>query len=50
MTASVEAGMKIRSLAETTRSWVAASAEPPKLRASLSREKEAAVLAAWHAR
>ena len=50
-TASVTAGMKIRPLGETARDYrLAAKEAPPTLLANLPREKEAAVLAAWHAR
>jgi hypothetical protein len=49
-TASLEAGLRCRPLGETARDWLAARDEPPALLASLSREKEAAVLAAWRDR
>jgi nucleoside-diphosphate-sugar epimerase len=44
------AGLRIRPLRETTLHWYANRSESPALLANLSREKEAAVLAAWHAR
>ena len=47
---SLEAGLTPRPLAETVVDWMAAQDGPPTLAASLSREKEAEVLAAWHAR
>jgi nucleoside-diphosphate-sugar epimerase len=46
-TASLEAGLRCRPLAETARDWLAARSASSALLASLSREKEAAVLAAW---
>jgi nucleoside-diphosphate-sugar epimerase len=49
-TASLEAGLRCRPLGETARDWLAARDEPPALLASLSREKEAVVLAAWRDR
>jgi 2'-hydroxyisoflavone reductase len=48
--ASVTAGMTIRPLADTARDWLASAPEEPQLGAWLSREKEADILAAWHAR
>lgn len=47
---ALDAGLRIRPLRETTLHWYANRAETPTLLANLSREKEAAVLAAWHAR
>ncbi|GLZ75213.1 reductase [Actinorhabdospora filicis] len=47
--ASVDAGMRIRPLAETTRRWIDWNDGSPAGRAGLSPEREAAVLAAWHA-
>lgn len=46
---SLTAGMRVRPLADTARAWYQARTEPPRLDAGLSREKEAEVLAAWHA-
>jgi nucleoside-diphosphate-sugar epimerase len=49
-TASLEAGLRCRPLGETARDWLAARDDSSALLASLSREKEAAVLAAWRGR
>lgn len=49
-TASLEAGLRCRPLGATARDWLEARVERSALLASLSREKEAAVLAAWHDR
>jgi nucleoside-diphosphate-sugar epimerase len=49
-TSALAAGLRIRPLRETTLHWYANRPESPALLANLSREKEAAVLAAWHAR
>ena len=46
---ALAAGLGIRPLRETTLHWYANRPESPALLADLSREKEAAVLAAWHA-
>lgn len=48
VSASLEAGLEIRPLAETARDWYEARVEPPELLASLSREKEAEILSMWH--
>lgn len=48
--ASLTAGMRIRPLADTAHGWYEARAEPARLSAGLSREKEAALLASWQAR
>lgn len=50
VTASIEAGMRIRPLAETIAAWKEALTPDHVYRADLPREKEAEVLAAWHAR
>lgn len=47
---ALAAGLRIRPLGETTLHWYATRPESPALLANLSRKKEAAVLAAWHAR
>lgn len=47
---ALAAGLGVRPLRETTLHWYANRSESPALLADLSREKEAAVLAAWHAR
>ncbi|HEX6339148.1 MAG TPA: NAD-dependent epimerase/dehydratase family protein [Jiangellaceae bacterium] len=47
---ALAAGLRIRPLRETTLHWYANRPESPALLANLSREKEAAVLASWHAR
>lgn len=49
-TASVAAGMRIRPLAETARRWDAWNDGTPAVRAGITREHEAEVLAAWHDR
>ena len=49
-TASLEMGLRCRPLGETARDWFAARTPSSALLASLSREKEAAVLAAWRER
>jgi nucleoside-diphosphate-sugar epimerase len=43
-------GLRIRPMGDTALHWYANRLEPPALLANLSREKEAAVLAAWHDR
>jgi nucleoside-diphosphate-sugar epimerase len=47
---SLAAGLRCRPLGETARDWLAARDASSALLASLSREKEAAVLAAWRER
>lgn len=49
-TASLASGLQCRPLDETARDWLAARTDSPALLASLSRQKEAAVLAAWRDR
>ncbi|THV43657.1 NAD-dependent epimerase/dehydratase family protein [Glycomyces buryatensis] len=45
---AVDAGLRLSTLAETVQAWWAAKSAEPELEASLSPEKEAEVLAAWH--
>ncbi|MCH7232915.1 NAD-dependent epimerase/dehydratase family protein [Glycomyces sp. L485] len=45
---AVAAGLRPSPLAETVQRWWSANAETPKLVAGMSREKEGAVLGAWH--
>lgn len=47
---AVEAGLALSPLAATVERWWRANAEAPELNAGLSREKEGAVLGAWHDR
>ncbi len=47
---ALAAGLRICPLSDTVLHWYANRPEPPALLANLSREKEAAVLAAWHDR
>lgn len=47
---AVEAGLRLSPLGDTIKRWWRAKAEVPKLDSGLSREKEGAVLGAWHDR
>lgn len=50
VSASVAAGMPSRSVADSTRRWLAWNDGSPAVKAGITREKEAEVLASWHAR
>ncbi|WP_030157835.1 NAD-dependent epimerase/dehydratase family protein [Glycomyces sp. NRRL B-16210] len=47
---AVAAGLRLSPLGDTVKRWWRANAEAPRLKAGLSREKEGAVLGAWHDR
>ncbi|MCC3762366.1 NAD-dependent epimerase/dehydratase family protein [Glycomyces sp. TRM65418] len=47
---AVEAGLRLSPLGDTIERWWRAKADAPKLDSGLSREKEGAVLGAWHDR
>ncbi|MEV0648835.1 NAD-dependent epimerase/dehydratase family protein [Phytomonospora sp. NPDC050363] len=49
-TAAIDAGMPTRPLADTVARWHALHGGTAELKAGITREKETAVLAAWHAR
>lgn len=50
VTASVAAGMPSRPVADTARRWIAWNDGSPAVKAGITREKEAEILAAFHAR
>jgi nucleoside-diphosphate-sugar epimerase len=47
---AVQAGLRFTPLGDTVKRWWDAKAEAPQLKAGMSREKEGAVLGAWHDR